>query len=137
MTCPVHRAYALLVGLLVVDPSAAQESPGRQLYLERCASCHGVDLEGQPDWMRRKPDGKMPAPPHDATGHTWHHSDRQLFQIVKDGLASIAPGYQSDMPAFGDVMTDYEINSVLDYIKGTWPERQQDIQKTRSMQADQ
>ncbi|ODT14989.1 MAG: cytochrome C [Kaistia sp. SCN 65-12] len=105
---------------------------GRQLYTERCASCHGANLEGQPDWMKRKPDGKLPAPPHDATGHTWHHSDRQLFQIVKDGLAAIVPVYETDMPAFGGLMTDDEITAVLDYIKSTWPERQQAIQDARS-----
>ena len=82
--------------------------------------------------MERKADGKLPAPPHDATGHTWHHSDRQLFQIVKDGLASIVPGYETDMPAFADTLTDDEIRAALDYIKSTWPERQKAIQKARS-----
>ena len=112
-----------------------QELDGRELYLEQCASCHGVDLEGQPDWMARLPNGRLPAPPHDETGHTWHHSDRQLFRIIKEGLASIVPGYETDMPAFGDTMTDDEIRSVLDYIKGTWPERQTDYQRAKS-QAD-
>lgn len=112
-----------------------QELDGRELYLEQCASCHGVDLEGQPDWMARLPNGRLPAPPHDETGHTWHHSDRQLFRIIKEGLASIVPGYETDMPAFGDTMTDDEISSVLDYIKGTWPERQTDYQRAKS-QAD-
>ncbi|KFC70290.1 putative bifunctional cbb3-type cytochrome c oxidase subunit II/cytochrome c [Devosia sp. LC5] len=112
-----------------------QELDGRELYLEQCASCHGVDLEGQPDWMARLPNGRLPAPPHDETGHTWHHSDRQLFRIIKEGLASIVPGYETDMPAFADTMTDDEIRSVLDYIKGTWPERQTDYQRAKS-QAD-
>ena len=85
--------------------------------------------------MARLPNGRLPAPPHDETGHTWHHSDRQLFRIIKEGLASIVPGYETDMPAFGDTMTDEEIRSVLDYIKGTWPERQTDYQRAKS-QAD-
>lgn len=82
--------------------------------------------------MQRKSDGRLPAPPHDATGHTWHHSDAQLFRIVKDGLASIAPGYETDMPTFAGSMTDDEIRAVLDYIKGTWPERERKIQAARS-----
>jgi mono/diheme cytochrome c family protein len=82
--------------------------------------------------MERLPNGRLPAPPHNATGHTWHHSDGQLFRIVKDGLAAILPGYETDMPAFKDILTDAEITAVLDYIKSTWPERQREIQIARS-----
>lgn len=96
---------------------------GRQLYERHCASCHGVELEGQPNWQERRADGKLPAPPHDASGHTWHHPDQQLFAITKHGLAPFAgPDYQTDMPAFGDVLSDDEIRAVLDYIKSRWPE---------------
>ena len=43
---------------------------GKQIYVQNCASCHGVNLEGQKNWQSRLPDGLMPAPPHDNTGHT-------------------------------------------------------------------
>lgn len=101
-----------------------QITRGEALYGETCASCHGADLEGAPDWRRRNADGRMPAPPHDETGHTWHHSDRQLFNITKLGLGSVVPGYESDMPAYRDVLSDAEIIAVLAFIKSTWPERQ-------------
>lgn len=128
-------ARTVIISLLagaITSGANAQEQPGRAIYLERCASCHGVALEGQPDWMRRLPSGRLPAPPHDASGHTWHHSDRQLFDIVKNGLATIVPGYETDMPAFADAMTDDEIRAVLDYIKSTWPDRERDVQSRRS-----
>ena len=105
---------------------------GQRLYADQCAKCHGVNLEGQPDWMTRLPNGRLPAPPHDATGHTWHHSDAQLFRIMKEGLGSIVPGYETDMPTFGGVLTDAEILAVLGYIKSTWPERERDYQQARS-----
>jgi mono/diheme cytochrome c family protein len=73
----------------------------------------------------------MPAPPHDASGHTWHHSDDQLFRIVKEGPQALMPGYQTDMPGFANTLTDDEIRAVLDYIKGTWPERQRRGQSAR------
>lgn len=103
---------------------------GAALYARHCASCHGAQLEGQPNWRDRKADGRLPAPPHDATGHTWHHSDDTLFRITKHGLEGIAPpGYVSDMPAFEKVLTDQEIAAILGYIKSVWPpdirERQQ------------
>ncbi|WP_447412957.1 c-type cytochrome, partial [Clostridium perfringens] len=82
---------------------------GQELYAANCAACHGTNLEGQPDWKRRLDNGRMPAPPHDASGHTWHHPDQDLLVIVRDGLSAIVPGYESDMPAFGKVLTDDEI----------------------------
>lgn len=105
----------------------AQETDDKPLYLEFCANCHVANLEGQPDWRQRLPNGRLPAPPQDATGHTWHHSDEQLFRIVKDGLAAIAPGYQTDVPACAGVLDDAQIEAILDYIKGTWPEHERDI----------
>ena len=115
-----------------VSARSGDEGPGRTLYLANCAQCHGVNLEGQPDWMKRLPSGRLPAPPHDESGHTWHHSDKQLFTITKFGLEAIAPGYESDMPAFEGKLTDAEIVEVLDYIKGTWPERARAYQAERS-----
>jgi cytochrome c5 len=43
---------------------------GKRLYAANCAGCHGAELEGQPDWMKRLPNGRLPAPPHAASGHT-------------------------------------------------------------------
>jgi mono/diheme cytochrome c family protein len=131
----VRTVAGLIASLAIVQPAVAQEQDGRSLYETNCASCHGAQLEGQPDWMSRLPNGRLPAPPHDETGHTWHHSDAQLFRIVKEGLGAIAPGYETDMPAFADRMSDDEIRAVIDYIKTTWPDRESDIQRSRS-QAD-
>lgn len=107
------------------SPSAATEARlanGKAIYDAQCAACHGAKLEGQPDWRNRRPDGRLPAPPHDASGHTWHHPDGDLFALTKGGLAPFAPpGYQSDMPAFADKLSDQEIRNVLAYIKSTWP----------------
>lgn len=105
------------------DPSdAAQVAQGRAIYAAHCASCHGADLEGQPDWRVRQANGRLPAPPHDASGHTWHHPDRVLFEITRDGVAAHAPpGYESDMPGFGRTLSDAQIWAVLAYIKSRWP----------------
>ncbi len=101
---------------------------GEDLYAANCASCHGAKLEGQPDWRRRLENGRMPAPPHDESGHTWHHADSDLFTITKLGLSAVVPGYESDMPAFDDILSDTEITAVIDYIKSTWPDRQRGFQ---------
>lgn len=96
---------------------------GQQVYGKQCASCHGANLEGEKDWRTRKPDGGLRAPPHDASGHTWHHPDGQLFQITKLGGAAMAgPGFKSNMPAFKGTLTDRQIWAVLSYIKSRWPQ---------------
>ena len=75
---------------------------GQQVYAARCASCHGANLEGQPNWQQELPTGGLPAPPHDETGHTWHHNDQSLFTTVMFGGQTTAPqGFKSNMPAFG------------------------------------
>jgi mono/diheme cytochrome c family protein len=121
------------------DP--ARIAAGRALYDRHCATCHGAKLEGEPNWREKKPTGRMPAPPHDASGHTWHHPDAVLFGITKDGLVPgkyAPPGYESDMPSFGGALGDEEIVAVLAYIKSTWPDeirRAQDEANERARRA--
>ncbi len=110
---------------------------GKIVYGDQCAVCHGVNLEGQDNWRARKADGRLPAPPHDPSGHTWHHPDAVLFAVTKHGLQAMAgPGYQSDMPAYADILTDQEIMDVLSYIKSTWPEdiRREQLRRTLASQ---
>ena len=95
---------------------------GQVVYGQQCAGCHGANLEGEPEWRTRRADGMLPAPPHDATGHTWHHSDAALFDITRRGTAAVVGGsYRSNMPAFGKVLSDREIWAALAYIKSRWP----------------
>lgn len=117
-------------GLTVLDTpvDAAMITQGQEIYAESCASCHGTELEGQPDWRRRLDNGRMPAPPHDDSGHTWHHADRDLFTITKHGVGAVVPGYESDMPAFEGLLSDAEIVAALAYIKSTWSERERAFQ---------
>jgi len=135
--CAIARCVVLALtatgGCSEHPPTASPEqlARGKQVYAAHCAACHGAKLEGQPNWRERLPNGKFPAPPHDATGHTWHHADELLFNITKHGIEPYAPpGHQSDMPAFGKQLSDDDIRAVLAFIKSTWPE------ETRKLQAD-
>lgn len=95
---------------------------GEEIYVQNCAACHGANLEGQADWRTPNENGRMPAPPHDISGHTWHHPDIQLYQIVKVGIAElVGNGYESDMPGYDGILTDDEILDVMAFIKSTWP----------------
>lgn len=121
-------------GIQITDANVAA---GRQLYQANCAACHGANGQGQPNWRERRADGKLPAPPMNGDGHTWHHPDGQLFAMVKHGIEALAPeGYESDMQGFGNRLSDPEIRQVLAYIKSRWsPEklaRQQEITRRAS-----
>jgi mono/diheme cytochrome c family protein len=122
---------------LASDGKAAQIAQGQTLYGLRCASCHGKKLEGQPNWQTPLPNGRLPAPPHDKSGHTWHHTDDALRGITKLGLKPFAgDNYESDMPAFAAILSDQEIEAILAYIKSTWPERERTYQQQRTQQAN-
>lgn len=137
--CVPALVAALPAALLVLacgrapkaDPrDAEQVASGQRVYTLHCASCHGANLEGELDWKTRKPSGRLPAPPHDESGHTWHHSDAALFGLVKQGMKPpyASAGYQSDMPGFAETLSDQQIWDVLAYIKSRWPERIQKAQ---------
>ncbi|MEK7245364.1 MAG: cytochrome c [Pseudomonadota bacterium] len=96
---------------------------GRTAYAAYCAECHGGNLEGEPNWRTPNADGSLTAPPHDASGHTWHHPDRVLFEIMLEGGAAAAPpGFPSRMPAYAGTLAEREIWAVLAFIKSTWPD---------------
>lgn len=101
---------------------------GETLYQDHCAACHGANLEGQPNWRSPNDDGTLPAPPHDETGHTWHHDNLLLFEYTKLGGRGALEtrgidDFNSGMPAFDDVISDDDIWDILAYIHSTWPDR--------------
>ena len=110
--------------VVLLDRDADVVALGVSVYQENCASCHGANLEGQPDWRSPAEDGRLPAPPHDASGHTWHHDGETLFQLTKYGVGALIndPDYASNMPIYDGVLSDDEIIAVLSYIKSTWPD---------------
>lgn len=127
---------ALIAALSGAGASKAETRLGRILYAEHCAACHGAELEGATDWQSLGPDGRLPAPPHDETGHTWHHGDAMLFDYTRRGgqavLDDLGVRFTSAMPAFGDLLSDAEIKAILAFIRSTWPDRMRDYQAART-----
>ena len=98
---------------------------GEQLYQQYCANCHGANLEGALDWKKRLADGSLPPPPHDNTGHTWHHPDKLLVSIILDGGEK---AYDGTMPAFGERLTREESEIILDFFKSRWGKDEREYQ---------
>lgn len=98
---------------------------GEQLYQQYCSACHGINLEGQPNWQNRLPDGSFPAPPHDSSGHTWHHTDALLLEIIAEGGN---PALGATMQGFADVIDEQGRLAVLEFIKSRWGQEERELQ---------
>lgn len=118
-----------------IAETQAVEQPalGAEIYAQYCAACHGPNGEGQrPDAPLQKDEtGHFPAPPHDDTGHTWHHDDDLLIQIIKVGGMGNSEDFY-EMPAFGDVLNEQEREAVLAFIKTMWTDEQRTTQQMRT-----
>ncbi|MCW8884304.1 MAG: cytochrome c [Motiliproteus sp.] len=97
--------------------SFKQVGIGGKLYQQYCASCHGIKGEGAPNWRSGGTKNQPPAPPLNGTGHTWHHRIHELFSTIKNGTINRG----GLMPAWGKVLSDDEIVSVLGWIQSRWP----------------
>lgn len=100
--------------------SVSIEERGKLLYDARCAVCHGANLQGQPNWQRARSDGSYPAPPHDATGHTWHHSDQYFVEVTLYGGAAVTGVPTNAMPGFAGSLSEADVKAILAYIKTSW-----------------
>ncbi len=102
---------------------AALVARGREIYQQSCTTCHGAEAEGSANWATPGPDGLYPAPPHDDSGHTWHHSDRVLYEAIYAGMGDpLRLGSPLRMPAWGGRLNDAEIRAVIEYFKSLWSE---------------
>lgn len=129
---PAARPSPTPVPVPTLDLS--QVSRGREVFVQHCASCHGVDAQGAPDWQQPDGRGDLPAPPHDDTGHTWRHSDTQLSEIIRGGLRDqFNKTPELTMPPFqADQLSDQQINDVLAYFKSLWSAEHRQFQEEQN-----
>ena len=117
--------------VLLLNP--AEVKSGRGIYEQYCASCHGTKGDGARNWQERDEHGELPAPPHDPTGHTWRHSDAELYEMVSKGWRD--PFNKTErltMPSFADVLSPEQIRTVITYLKTLWTPDQRQFQAEES-----
>jgi mono/diheme cytochrome c family protein len=91
---------------------------GGGIYKANCAVCHGVNAEGAPNWQRKGPDGKLPPPPLNASGHAWHHPSAWLRDMIKQGTVNRG----GNMPSWEGKLSEDDIGAVIAWIHSRWPE---------------
>jgi mono/diheme cytochrome c family protein len=128
---PAVRPSPTSIPLPTLD--LGEVSRGRQVYVQHCASCHGADAQGAPDWLQPDARGDLPAPPHDDTGHTWRHSDAQLAEIIRGGLRDqFNKTPELTMPPFQQQLNDTEISDVIGYFKSLWSTEHRQFQEDQN-----
>lgn len=116
-----RRVWPILLIVLLAGCSAGSASTGvaagRITYEQNCAECHGNIATGE---------GAAPdTPVHGPEGHTWHHADGQLTEIILGRLDY--PG--KTMPSFEGKLTEPEVMGILDYMKTGWYREQVEAQR--------
>ncbi len=97
------------VGTTVKERDAVS---GREIYVNTCARCHGIDGKGALA-------ARLNPPPADLTSPTVQsHLDGTLFKRIHDGKANSAMG------AWNYALTDDEIWDVLAYVRTLAPSRE-------------
>ena len=121
-----HAGEAVLSS---VDPV----EEGRRIYQQYCATCHGSEAEGAPDWQKPDERGELPAPPHGPDGHTWRHSDAMLRDMITHGWRDPFNATQRlTMPPFESLLSPREIDAVISYLKTLWTPEQRQFQERES-----
>jgi mono/diheme cytochrome c family protein len=118
---------ALLLGVMLSDAFSQEDDfskmlDGKLLYEEYagCASCHGFDGKGMVEGVSLDP------PPPDLTDCSFNSREpRRDWQavIVHGGQAR---GLSMSMPAYGEVLTEAQIEAIIGYLKTfcldqSWP----------------
>ncbi|WP_053269058.1 c-type cytochrome [Pseudomonas chlororaphis] len=93
--------------------AARLDSPGAHTYVTRCASCHGLDGQGQAEWM----------PPLAGATSALAKENASAINITLNGSQRVVAAGVPDayrMPAFREQLSDREIAEVLTFVRGTW-----------------
>ena len=112
------------VKIKTAQPSVAREGDfakvmrGKKLFLQNCASCHGSQAEGAPQWSTPGADGKYPPPPLDGTAHTWHHPTAALKRTIREGTIAIG----GKMPPWGGKLSDEDMEAIIAWFQSLWPD---------------
>ena len=120
--CPGRARWALayIAGSLAVGAAAFGQGSGPSvarlrsgdLYQAACASCHGSDGRGRPV---ETVGFDVPIPDFTECSFATPEADPDWSAVIRHG--GPVRGFARNMPAFGGVLSNEQVQSVLDYIR--------------------
>jgi len=113
---PADKPKQELQNMVIRKLDSEKIRRGKIIYQTNCATCHGQNGESSPGWRKQGADGKYPPPPLNGSAHTWHHSTDTLSKVIREG----SPPGIGGMPAWGNKLTDEEIDDVIVWITSIW-----------------
>lgn len=96
-----------------VSAATQMDAPGAHTYVERCASCHGLDGKGQSEWM----------PPLAGATSALSKETASAINITLNGSQRVVAAGVPDayrMPAFREQLSDKQIADLLTFVRSTW-----------------
>jgi len=109
--------------LFAAAQSAGEQRPstGKDLYQAACAACHGPDGKGE---ARERVGFETPLPDFTDCRFTAREPDSDWSSIIHNG--GPARAFSEIMPAFGDALSDDEIEKIIPYLRSfcqdrAWP----------------
>jgi mono/diheme cytochrome c family protein len=106
---------SLLMLTAFINPARADDhSRGAEIFQANCAVCHGTNGEPDPDSELVKGLGVVPANFADALFNS-REGETEWKLVVTHGGAALA--FSDKMPAFGETLSEEDIDATLEYIK--------------------
>lgn len=115
--CDKHSPPVPPAALFAVKPPVSMQAlnRGARLYQEHCASCHGPEAQGHPDWQNPK---VVAAPPLNGTGNEWKRRKQDMIAVIKNGAKR---GGIPVMPGWNGRLSDREIEDIIIWYQALWP----------------
>jgi mono/diheme cytochrome c family protein len=112
LRCAAILILSLASGAAPAGAQTASSKTGAELYSAACAACHGADGRGTAPTLLGF---DTPIPDFTDCSFSTVEPDEDWMAVSHDG--GPARGFDRRMPAFGDAMTDDELQRALDYIR--------------------
>tara|TARA_R110000782_G_scaffold191602_2_gene281414 strand:+ start:4041 stop:5153 length:1113 start_codon:yes stop_codon:yes gene_type:complete len=106
--------FYMVIGFSISLVQAEEEISGKEVFQNNCAACHGEVGNPDPENPMFKESGILPANFTDALFSS-REPAKDWFLVVKEGGA--AKGFSKIMPAFKEILSDLQIEKVINYIK--------------------
>jgi cbb3-type cytochrome c oxidase subunit III len=96
---------AKVVNPVAVTPDSV--AAGKQIYQQKCATCHGSNGEGGPG------NDLIPAAPS-LVDEKWDHgsTDGEIFNVIKNGVPP-----ELNMPPWGDMLKERDMWNIVNYVR--------------------